>query len=129
MREKRQFIASLDQVRITREDDTAVIEYADPRVRTALLKLGSTIHTMSDQQILDRFNDRVAARQRISDAYEHVAIEIPVANRSSSTAATAASGSHEARCCDAWSTTRVPTASPSSRSTIESSRGRSSADS
>lgn len=46
MRLKRPYVASLDQVRITREDDAAVIEYAEPGVCTTHFKLGPEIFTL-----------------------------------------------------------------------------------
>jgi hypothetical protein len=75
---KRRFIASLDQVKITRQGDTAIIEYADPRVGATHLKLDAAMRRMSDQQILDIFNEGLAARERLADQYEHIAVEIPI---------------------------------------------------
>ena len=65
-------------MKITRHHDTAIIEYADPRIGKTHFKLGPEIHTMTDQQVLDRFNDNLRARQQLSDTYEHVAVEIPI---------------------------------------------------
>lgn len=40
--EKRPYVASADQVRVTREGDYAVIEYADDTVATTHLKMALT---------------------------------------------------------------------------------------
>ncbi|MGQ0668146.1 MAG: DUF7713 domain-containing protein [Actinomycetota bacterium] len=77
MRLKRPYRASLDQVRISRQGDAAVIEYAQPGVWTTHLKLGPEVQRMTDQEILDRFNAVIDAMERLRDGYEHVAIEIP----------------------------------------------------
>ena len=77
MRLKRPYVASLDQVRISREDDVAVIEYAEPGIWTTRFKLGPEIRAMSDQEILDRFNESLVAMEQCRAQYEHVALEIP----------------------------------------------------
>ena len=77
MRLKHPYVATLDQVRITRGEDEAVIEYADPGVYVTHLKLGSCVKDMTDQQILDCFNDGILGREQLRAKYEHVAIEIP----------------------------------------------------
>lgn len=77
MRLKRPYVATLDQVRITRAADEAVIEYAEAGVWTTHFKLGDEVHKMTDQEILDRFNEMLEASERLREEYEHVAIEIP----------------------------------------------------
>lgn len=77
MRLKRPYIASLDQVRISREDDGAIIEYVEPGIVTTHFKLGPAVRAMTDREILDRFNECLTANQERRAEYEHVAIEIP----------------------------------------------------
>lgn len=77
MRRKRPYIATLDQVRISREGDEAVIEYAESDIQITHLRLGSEVWQMTDQEILDCFNEGIAAREQLRAEYEHVAIEIP----------------------------------------------------
>lgn len=77
MRLKRPYVATLDQVRITREADESVIEYAEQGVWTTHFRLGPQVHKMTDQEILDRFNEVLEASERMREEYEHVAIEIP----------------------------------------------------
>jgi hypothetical protein len=74
---KRPHVASLDEVRITRQGDSAVIEFADPTISTTHLALGAELARMTDQEILDRFNDCIRAEERLAAEYEHVAVEIP----------------------------------------------------
>jgi hypothetical protein len=77
MRRKRPHVASLDEVRITREGDVAIIEYADERVWTTRLKLGPAVHHMTDEEILDRWNEGVLAQEQLAAEYEYIAVEIP----------------------------------------------------
>ena len=76
---KRPRTASLDEVRITRDGDCAVIEFADATVSTTNFKLGPSIDvgSLTDAQILDHFNDAMRGRDQAMSEYEHVAIEIP----------------------------------------------------
>ena len=57
MRLKRPRPASPDQVRITREGETAVIEYADPSIRVVNLRVGPSLAAMTDAEVLEVFND------------------------------------------------------------------------
>ncbi|MGZ3458921.1 MAG: DUF7713 domain-containing protein [Archangium sp.] len=75
---RRPHIASLEEVRITRQGDVAIIENADPRVSTTHFQLGPEVQEMTDQQILDCFNESIRAREQLATKYEHVALEIPL---------------------------------------------------
>src|SRR5437870_1470188 len=77
MRFKRPYVASLDQVRISCENDNAIIEYADSTIPTTCLKLGPEVDSMTDREILERFNEYIAARNQLAAEYDHVAVEIP----------------------------------------------------
>ena len=77
MRIKRPRQASQDEVKISREGDGAVIEFSDPTISTTHFKIGPQIRKMSDQAILDMFNDMIAARDRLVAEYEKIVIEIP----------------------------------------------------
>ncbi len=69
--------ASLDEVKISRDGDAAVIEFADPSVSTTHFKIGPQVRQMSDQAILALFNDMIAARAQLAAEYDNIAIEIP----------------------------------------------------
>lgn len=77
MRLKKPYVASLDQVSISREDDYCVIEYIEPNVFTTRLKIGPKVHRMTDQEILDEHNRILRVQDQLASEYEHVAIEIP----------------------------------------------------
>lgn len=77
MPRKRPFVASLNEVRITRDGETAIIEYADPNVWTTHFKLGAEVQTMSDEEILERWNRGVEATEDFIAEQVYVAVEIP----------------------------------------------------
>lgn len=75
--QKKPYQATLDQVRISRQSDTAVIEYLDPTVSTTYFRLGPQVQTMSDQEILDIFNETIRASEEYAAANPYVAVEVP----------------------------------------------------
>ena len=77
MRPKKAYVASMDQVRITRERDHVQIEYAEPGVEPVKLDLGPRATLMTDEEILDLLNEGIRARDSRDDEYEHVAVEVP----------------------------------------------------
>ncbi len=77
MRMKRPHPASMDEVRITGDEESAVIEFVDAETSTTHLKVGPEIEHMADQQLLDQFNDCIRAQQKSRAEYVHVAVEIP----------------------------------------------------
>lgn len=77
MRLKRPRLASPDQVRITREGETAVIEYADPSVQVVNLQVGPSLAAMTDAQVRELFNDMLAAQAEIAAGVDPTLTEIP----------------------------------------------------
>lgn len=78
MRKKDPHVASFDQVRITRDGDTAIIEYADPNVATTHMKYGPRLAGMTDQDVLDDFNEGILAKEQFRAEHEYVADEMPL---------------------------------------------------
>jgi hypothetical protein len=77
MRKQRPRIANLDEVRISRDGEDAIIEFLDSDVATTHLKLGPDVQRMSDQEILDSFNRFITAQRQRAAEYEHIAVEVP----------------------------------------------------
>ena len=77
MRKKAPHVASLDEVKILRDGEAAVIEYNDPSVAIVHLKIGAAVQTMTDEEILTVHNDILLTQARLAAEYEHVATEIP----------------------------------------------------
>jgi hypothetical protein len=63
LRVKRPQLASLDEVRIERDGEYAVITFADDTIGGMDLKLGLEVQRMTDLDILERFNEAVAAME------------------------------------------------------------------
>lgn len=78
MRKKKPRIATLEQVRISRDSETATIEFRDGETRTTCLEIGPQIDQLTDEEILLVFNQCIAAQIRNGDERgEYIAIEIP----------------------------------------------------
>jgi hypothetical protein len=75
---KRPYVASADQVRITRDGDDAIIEYADDSVATTHLKVGAEkLVSMTDDELLAFWNDGIEANEVHRQSLSYTAIEIP----------------------------------------------------
>ena len=77
MRKKTPRPAWPDQVRITREGETAVIEYADPSVRVVNLQVGPSLAKMTDAEVLELFNNMLEAQAEIAECVDPTLTEIP----------------------------------------------------
>ena len=79
MRIKKPQKASIDEVRITREVETARIENADPSISVVRLTVGQKLESMTDAAVLDLFNDVVEAQHAMAadNEYDATLIEIP----------------------------------------------------
>jgi hypothetical protein len=77
MRKKKPRVAFLDEVRITREGEAALIEFADESIASTHLTIGPSMLAMTDRDILDCYNDGVRAQEHLRATYQFVAIEIP----------------------------------------------------
>jgi hypothetical protein len=70
--------ASPDEIKITRDGDEVIITYADDSVATTHFKLGrERIAAMTDEQILDYWNEHIEARDALMAEHDHVAVEVP----------------------------------------------------
>ena len=76
-RPARPYVTSLDQVHITRDGETAIIEYRDGSAATTHFGIGPALAGMTDRQVLDRFNEMLRVRDRRAAEHEYVAIEVP----------------------------------------------------
>ena len=77
MRLKRPRPASPDQVRITREGETAIIEYADPSISVVNLRVGPSLAGMTDAEVLELFNDMLEAQAETAAGVDPTLTEIP----------------------------------------------------
>jgi hypothetical protein len=75
MRKKKPVRAPIDQVRITRDGNDAIIEYADPRISNARLTIGPQIKTMADSDVVDVFNGIMDAQDKLLHGWNKTVIE------------------------------------------------------
>ncbi len=73
------YIASLDEVRISRDGDAANIEYIEDNVIGQRLIIGPQIEQMTDQEILDEHNEHIRTASEMAHEFRHKALlEIPL---------------------------------------------------
>jgi len=81
MRLKKPTRAIIDQVRITREGNDAIIDYADAGIAGTRLTIGPDIATMTDREIIDVFNGILAAQEPLLTAWNKTVTEEPPGER------------------------------------------------
>ena len=77
MRLKRPRPTSLDEVRITRKGDIAVIEYADSGIRGVNVRFGPQLAAMTDADVLESFNAMLGAQAEFAMSVDRTLTEIP----------------------------------------------------
>ena len=77
MRSKKPRPASPDEVRIVREGDTAIIEYADSSVRGVRVRFGPALMAMTDADILGQYNAMLEAQAETAAGVDPTLTEIP----------------------------------------------------
>jgi hypothetical protein len=75
---KRPYVASADQIRITRNGDDAIFEYADDAVATTHVRFGAEkLASMTDEELFTWWNDGIQAREEHRESLTYTATEIP----------------------------------------------------
>ena len=77
MSKKRPYVATLNEVTIRREGDVAVLTYKEASVATVHLKVGPSLSSMTDGDVLALHNRVLQAQERRAREREYVALEIP----------------------------------------------------
>jgi len=70
-------VVSLDEVRILRNGEEALVEYDDPSVAAVHLEIGPSLGSMTDEDILRIHNSILLAQEKRAAEHEYVATEIP----------------------------------------------------
>lgn len=78
MRPKKPCRAAFDQVRITREGGSAIIEHADATISTTSLTIRPDIEQMFDHDILALYNAVIASQEQLLREWDNTVTEIPV---------------------------------------------------
>ena len=77
MRPKRPTHVLIDQVRITRDGDTATIDHADPNLSGAHLTIGPQIAAMTDADIVEMYNDVLDSQWALLQEWDKTVVEEP----------------------------------------------------
>jgi len=72
------YIVRPDEVRITRDGDAAVMEYKEKSVPTTHLQIGIGIEAMTDEEIVELFNDTLRSEARLAAEFKDVVVEVPL---------------------------------------------------
>ena len=78
MRKPRPIVSSLQEIIITREGDSVTITYKDPAYATTVLGIGPEIELMTDQEIVELYNDMLRDQARMVAENPYIATEIPL---------------------------------------------------
>lgn len=78
MKRKERYIVRLDEVTIRREGEYAVIDYKEEGVPGTHLKIGPELAEMSDEAIVELYNDILRTEAQVAAEYKHVAVEVPL---------------------------------------------------
>lgn len=74
MRPKKPTQVLIDQVRITREGNDAIIDHANPNFSGALI---TGIAAMTDAEVVDLYNDILASQHRLLAEWDRTVVEEP----------------------------------------------------
>ena len=77
MRLRKACVAKFNEVRITRQGETVVIDFKDKTISGVNLHIGPELASMTDQEVLNVHNDIIRAQQEMAANYEYVAVEVP----------------------------------------------------
>jgi hypothetical protein len=77
MRPKRPTHVLIDQVRVTREENEAIIDHADDSAPTSHLTIGPGIASMSDADIVAMYNDILDAQWALLQEWDKTVVEEP----------------------------------------------------
>ena len=78
MRLKKPTRVFIDQVRITREGNDAIVDHADAGISGAHLAIGPEIATMTDAEIVDLYNGILESQHRLLAKWDKTVIEEPL---------------------------------------------------
>jgi hypothetical protein len=78
VRKPRPLVYSLAEVTITRDKTSAHIKYKDPQFGETTLTIGTRVSQMTDQEIIDLYNETLRAQAELARSVKYVAIEPPL---------------------------------------------------
>jgi len=81
MRLKKPTRVLVDQVRITRDENDAIIDHADVDISSARIAIGPRIATMTDADIVELYNDILDGQRRLLAQWDKTVFEVPTGEK------------------------------------------------
>jgi hypothetical protein len=78
MKRRQTYLVRLGEVRLIRNGDVVEIHYPESDIPVTHLTIGHRLATMTDQEVIDIWNDGLRAKAELAAEYNHVAVEIPL---------------------------------------------------
>ena len=78
MKRKQPYIVRLGEVRLLRNGGTAEVRYPEADIPVTHLTIGPELADMTDQEVIDLWNDTLRAQAKLAAEYKHVAVEVPL---------------------------------------------------
>jgi hypothetical protein len=78
VKRKQRYIVRPDEVVLTRDGESAIVAYKEEGVPTTHLTIGPEIEDMTDEEIVELFNETLRAQAKLAAEYKHVAVEVPM---------------------------------------------------
>jgi len=78
MKRKTRYLVRLDEVTVTRQGETAIVDYKEKGLPGTHLTIGPEIESMTDAEIVELYNDTLRAEAELAANYKHVVVEVPL---------------------------------------------------
>ena len=78
MKLKTRYIVRPDEVIVTRQGESAIIEYKEKGFPTTHFGIGPEINDLTDEEIVELFNDSLRAQAKFAADNKLVAVEVPL---------------------------------------------------
>jgi hypothetical protein len=78
MKLKIRYIVRPDEVIVTRQGESAVIDYKEKGFPTTHFGIGPEINDLTDEEIVELFNESLRNGAKLAADYKHVAVEVPL---------------------------------------------------
>ncbi len=78
MKRKQPYFVRLGEVRLVRNGGTVEVHYPESDIPVTHLTIGPELADMTDQEVIDLWNDMLRAQSERAAEYKHVAVEVPL---------------------------------------------------
>jgi len=78
MKRKQPYFVRLGEVRLVRNGGTVEVHYSESDIPVTHITIGPKLTDMTDQEVIDLWNDMLRAQSERAAEYKHVAVEVPL---------------------------------------------------